>query len=187
MAGLRLFISYSHARVDVRLRKELEGILEILSDLGIAEAWYDGHIDPGMNWSKEIADHLEAAEVILPLISPDFLASRWCRAELQRAKARSAAGEARLIPVLIRDTLCWKDYLGEFQVLPRGEKPVRQWADRDRAWRGVGEAIRKVAEDLGVYSPPALPHAARLGRMVADSGPLSGESETGEPAGKPGS
>lgn len=185
MAGVRIFVSYSHAKVDVRLRNELGVILEILSDLGIAEAWYDGHIDPGMDWTKEIGDRLETAEVILLLISPDFLASKSCRVELQRAKARNAAGKARLIPVLIRDTPYWKDYVGELQILPKGEKPVRQWAVRDPAWRGVGEAIRKAAEDLGVYSPPSLPHAARLGRMVADSGTLSGESETGEPAGTP--
>jgi hypothetical protein len=77
--------------------------------MGVAEAWYDGHINPGMDWSKEIEHHLETAEVILTLISPDFLASKWRRSELQRARARNAAGEARLIPVLIRDTPYWKD------------------------------------------------------------------------------
>jgi hypothetical protein len=45
---------------------------------GLIEDWYDRNIVPGSEWDQEISDHLDSAQIILPLISPDFMDSDYC-------------------------------------------------------------------------------------------------------------
>ena len=68
-----IFFSYSHT--DESLRDELEKHLSILKRQGLIETWHDRRIDSGGDFSQEISSHLEDAEIILLLVSSDFLAS----------------------------------------------------------------------------------------------------------------
>ncbi len=93
----RVFFSYSHA--DEGLRDRLEKSLAMLQHEGLIEAWHDCCILA----VDEFDDELEKVDIILLLASPDFLASRYCRAvEVTRAMERHAKGAARVIPVILR-------------------------------------------------------------------------------------
>src|SRR6266702_1580473 len=74
--ALNIFFSYAHE--DEVLRKELEKQLSILRWLGLITEWYDRDIHAGTEWEHEINAHLDTAQIILLLISPDFLASPYC-------------------------------------------------------------------------------------------------------------
>jgi hypothetical protein len=69
---------YCYAREDQLLHNELHKYLAVLRYAGLITDWYDGEIIPGASWEEEIKAHLDAADVILLLISPDFLASDYC-------------------------------------------------------------------------------------------------------------
>jgi class 3 adenylate cyclase len=144
---MEVFYSYSHR--DEELREELEKHLSSLKRQGVITAWHDRKIGAGTEWRGQIDTHLNTARVILLLISSDFLASDYCyNIEMQRAMERHAAGEARVIPIILRPVI-WKGALFEkLQALPKDAKPVTSWVNRDEAFVSVAEGIRGAVEGL---------------------------------------
>jgi hypothetical protein len=67
-----------------------------------------------------MSEHFDAAQVILLLVSPDFIASDYCyERETLRAIERHKAGQARVIPVILRP-FDWHDLpFGKLQAAPR--------------------------------------------------------------------
>jgi len=149
-------IFYSYAHEDEELRDELEKHLSILKRKGVIQGWHDRRIGAGREWEDEIDTHLNTAHVILLLISADFLASDYCYdVEMKRAMERHQAGEARVIPVILRP--CdWEDALfGKLQALPMDAQPITSWPNRDEAFLDVARGIRGAVEELA--SPLAGP------------------------------
>src|SRR5437660_7285449 len=130
---LELFYSYAHK--DERLRNELNKHLYNLKRQGLILGWYDRDISAGTDWEQAIDSHLNSAQIILLLISPDFMASDYCYSiEMERALERHEAGEARVIPILLK-TVDWKGApFSKLQVLPRNRKAVASWRDRNAAF-----------------------------------------------------
>src|SRR3954463_9726769 len=96
--SISIFISYSHR--DDNLRGALATHLTSLQRERLIEAWHDTQIGAGEDWDGEIDAHLNTAQVILLLLSPDFLASKYCyERESMRALERQQAGEAVVIPI----------------------------------------------------------------------------------------
>src|SRR5258708_309455 len=74
--AIELFFSYSHK--DQRLRDQLEKQLSLLKRKGLISTWHDRKIGPGEEWAGKIDEHLNRADIILLLVSADFLASDYC-------------------------------------------------------------------------------------------------------------
>jgi internalin A len=149
--GLRVFVSYAHK--DEVLRAELDTHLKLMQRQRVIDIWHDRRIPPGDEWEKQIDEELEHADLILLLISADFLASDYCYdIEVERAMARHRAGEARVIPIIVRDVAWGKAPFAKCQALPKEAKAVTLWGDgvhgRDSAWRNVAEGIERVAKAL---------------------------------------
>jgi len=101
MAPIEVFFSYSHR--DEKLRDKLAPHLSMLQREGVISAWHDRKIGAGTEWAKAIDDNLNAAGIILLLISADFLGSDYCYdLEMKRAMERHEAGEARVIPIILK-------------------------------------------------------------------------------------
>ncbi len=147
MSQIEIFFSYSHK--DELFKDELEKQLSSLRWQGIVTNWTDRAIIPGQEWAGEISKHLATAQIILLLISPDFMASPYCYSvEMKRAVERHERGEAHVIPIILR-SIRWQDApFGKLQALPRDAKPVKSWPDQDEALYNVAEGIRKVVEKL---------------------------------------
>jgi hypothetical protein len=144
---VQLFCSYSHK--DAKFRAELEVFLAGLRTQGLVHLWHDRLIQPGADWAREIDENLEHADVILLLVSADFIASRYCMGiELKRALERSSSAAARVIPILVRTCDLEGAPFAKLQWLPTGSKPVKTWRDRDAAWTDVAKGVRKVVSDL---------------------------------------
>lgn len=145
---LRLFFSYAHE--DKKFRNELQVHLSGLKKRGIISDWYDGGITAGSDWSKEISGNLEAAQIILLLISPDFINSEYCYDyEMKRALEKHEAGEARVIPVLIRDLDDWASFpFAKLQVVPQDATPVEKWSNQNEAWVDVARNIRLACKEM---------------------------------------
>lgn len=147
---IEIFYSYSHK--DEALRDQIEKHLSILCRRGLIQAWHDRRISAGDDWEKEISGNLERAQIVLLLISSDFLASEYCYGvELQRAMQRHEAGEALVIPIILRP-VDWRDApFSKLQALPKDARPVTTWSNRDKAFLEIANGIREAVELL--HSP----------------------------------
>jgi len=145
--AVRLFYSYSHK--DESLRNELETHLKLLERQGYIRPWHDRRIEAGDDFKDKIDENLKAANIILLLVSADFIASKYCyEIEMECALERERKGEARVIPVIVRD-LNWPIApFAHLQALPKDGKAVMLWPDRDTAWRNVSEGIERVVEGI---------------------------------------
>lgn len=140
----KVFLSYAHA--DEKLMNELKKHLAALRRQSIISTWHDRDITAGSEWAGEISQELENADVILLLISADFLSSDYCwDVEMKRAMERHNEGTAVVIPIFLRP--CdWKGAIfGKLQGLPTDAQPVisSAWSSQDEAFTIVAAGIRK--------------------------------------------
>lgn len=142
-----LFISYSHK--DDRYRDELRGALTAYERMQEIEIWDDTRIEPGQKWEAEILEKLESADIIVLLLSNDFIKSDYCmQDEMKRALERDAAGECVIVPIVVRACRFEKLDVGKIQaILPNG-KPIKQHKDRDVAWLEVTKQLDRVLARL---------------------------------------
>jgi tetratricopeptide (TPR) repeat protein len=142
-----LFYSYSHR--DEGLRVRLEKHLSILRRSGLLRDWHDRRIGAGREWEGKIDEELERADIILLLVSADFIDSDYCwDVEMKRALARHEAGEARVIPIILKPVLWEEAPFGKLQALPRDAKAVTEWPNRETAFKNVAQGIRAVALEV---------------------------------------
>jgi hypothetical protein len=149
-----LEIFYSYAHEDEELRDKLEKHLSQLKRQGFISDWHDRDITAGSEWKNEIDKYLESAQIILLLISPDFLASDYCHdVEMTRAMERHHTQEARVIPIILRP-IDWEEApFSKLQCLPRNAEPVTLWKNEDAAFLDIAKGIRKVAEENRMPPP----------------------------------
>lgn len=153
----RMFISYSHR--DDGLRAQLDRHLSALRWKGLVDSWHDRQIRPGDEWLGEIDENLEGADVILLLVSADFLASEYCRdIEMRRAMERHREGSATVVPVVLRD--CdWQEFpFAEIQGLPLDGRAVTAWPNPDAAFTDIAVRLRMTLEDLAQRRTRGRPH-----------------------------
>lgn len=151
---IQTFISY--CRQDQSFHDELVKRLTVLERQGLLAPWHDQCIVAGDDWKQRIEEETERADIVLLLVSPDFLHSSYCfDVEMKRALERHQASAARVIPIIAR--YCnWQDTpLGALQALPRDGKPIKSWLDNDEAWFDVIENLRKIA--LSIRSRDRFP------------------------------
>ena len=141
--SVTLFISYSHK--DERYRDELRGALTAYERRGDVTTWDDTCIMPGQKWEQQLLDKLERADIIVLLLSNDFIRSEYCYSkEMKRALKRDAANENAVVPIVVRACAFDKLELGQIQaILPQG-KPIKENKDRDRAWLEVTNKLDPV-------------------------------------------
>lgn len=172
---VKIFFSYSHK--DEQLRNELEAHLAMLKRQGLVEVWHDRRITAGNDLGGEISDHLEEADIVLLLVSPDFLNSDYCYdIEMQRALEKHRQGEARVIPIILRHCDWHPAPFGKLLALPIDGKPVVKFPDRDEAFLEIVQGVRKAAEELSknVEVETITPQPRQIATArPADDGPRS--------------
>ncbi|MBX2928067.1 MAG: TIR domain-containing protein [Saprospiraceae bacterium] len=143
----KIFFSYSKHD-----RQWLDQLLKHLASLRYNERiqpWNDADILPGDDWNDAITRELAEADIIILLVSSDFLATPYIQSvEIKSAMERHEQSEARVIPIILKP--CdWQDMpFGKLNGLPFKGQPVSKWADRDDAWLAVVQGIKKIVEDF---------------------------------------
>src|SRR6266487_2188218 len=154
--AIEVFISYSHR--DQALRQKLDNHLANLKRQNIITSWYDGDIKPGEELLPQIIEHLNKAQIILLLVSADFMASKFCYSiELQEAIARHDAKQARVLPIILRPTDWEGAAFEKLLMLPSDARPISAWSSRDAAFKDVVAGIRRAIQDLNASkgAPPS--------------------------------
>jgi hypothetical protein len=155
-----IFFSYSHK--DEVLRNELEAHLALLKHEGLVESWHDRRIVAGDELDETIFGQLEAANIILLLVSSDFMSSNYCYSrEMMRAMERHQTQEARVIPVILRHCDWTNAPFGKLMAVPRDAKPVTSWPDRDEAFADVAKQVRQAVESIRTSNSPKKPSNPR--------------------------
>jgi TIR domain len=96
-------IFYSYSRKDLNMRNMLEDHLSALREAGKISTWHDLELEAGREWEPAILNKLDTADIILLLVSSNFIASKYCYGkELGRAIARHNEGTAWVIPIILR-------------------------------------------------------------------------------------
>ncbi|MCV2218015.1 TIR domain-containing protein [Thauera sp. Sel9] len=147
MEPVDLFYSYAHE--DEKLRNELDGHLALLRRRGVIRPWHDRGIVPGQKWDQAIDSQLATADLILLLVSMDFLNSDyiWGK-ELAAAIERAERGDASVVPVLLRAVDIEDAPFAHLQGLPTDLRPVTSWPNRDEAWTDVAKGIRRTVDSI---------------------------------------
>jgi tetratricopeptide (TPR) repeat protein len=91
----QIFISYSRSD-----RLAIDHLFEDLHQHHYV-LWMDVDeqgIEPGEAWQQELVKQMTASEAVIACVSPDFLRSKYCRAEIEQAKSENKP----IYPVLMR-------------------------------------------------------------------------------------
>ncbi len=162
--AVEVLLCYAHK--DERYLNQLKIQLTSIQREGLVKIWYDRDITVGIDWEHEIDEHLNTAQIILLLVSPDFIHSEYCYSkEMKRAMERDKLGEVRAIPIILRPTDWHNTPLGNLQALPKDGKPITTWRNRDAAFLDVARGLRKVIEEMSrnsLYEASPIPRGTNL-------------------------
>ena len=146
-SAINLF--YCHAHEDIALCEELDKHLVTLQHSKLIVCWSKQMISSGRERKQEIKHQLSTAQIILLLVSPDFIASYDCyEEEMEFALKRHEADDARVIPIILRHTYWKMAPFSKLQVLPAGANPIVCWSDRDQFFVSVVAGIHKVVDEI---------------------------------------
>ena len=124
---IKVFISYS--QVDEAWKTKLVKQMGQSRREKLIDLWHDGMINAGTEWNEIIESKLHAADIVLLLLSADFLDSDYCNEhEIPAAMSRHRSGSAKVIPVVLRHC-AWRETpmgIDSLQGYPKGGVPVRR-------------------------------------------------------------
>ena len=143
---IKVFYSYSHR--DECFRQEMETHLSTLKQDGLIDEWHDRKIQPGQEVQAEIDRRLHESDVILLLISSDFLASPECQKEMDKSMELHDRKQARVVPIIVRPCAWNHSKVSALLALPKDGEPVSKWSSRDEAFMNVYEGIREVTKAI---------------------------------------
>lgn len=138
----KVFISY--AREDRTWVDKLEQHLAPLQRKGLIDSWDDSQIAPGTEWDESIMEALEAADIYIFMVSPDFIGSDFInRREVPAAMQRNRP----VVPVIIRSAYWEEEPYSKFQALPTNAKPIATWDNEDAAFLEVVRGLAKILKN----------------------------------------
>ena len=139
----QVFVSYSHK--DEQYEKELREHLESLTYSGIINYWDDEKIEVGENIDAVIEEEMSKAKVIIFLVSPSFMSSRYVRTvELDRLIDAAESEGARIIWIPVRSCLINETRLEKYRgLIDKNEflADKEKLSDRDKIYTKAAKVI----------------------------------------------
>jgi hypothetical protein len=142
---MKAFISYSHK--DESYLQKLQTALAQIKRQGILQDWTDHNIDVGDRFNQKINKELNASQLFIALLSPDYIASNYCyEKEFQQAQLLEVETKIKIIPIICRP--CdWKNTpFAAFKALPKDGKPISDWQNEDSAFFNITEMLRSLIQ-----------------------------------------
>ena len=146
----KINISIAYSRKDSNVLEQLRVHLKILERKKFVKLWYDGLIQPGEEWDKKVKLKLETSEIILLLISSDFIASDYCyNIELQKALEKHENNSAFVIPIIVRDCLWEESNFAHLELVPENGLPIisQKWDTSDEPYKLI---TLKILEKINI-------------------------------------
>jgi CheY-like chemotaxis protein len=143
---IQIFVGY--AREDEAIWVELRKHLEIFKRTGSFEIWCELDMQLGAFWKEEREKHLLAADVILLLLSSDYLHADYYHMELKRSLHQQKLRQATLIPILVRPVDWQETPLASVSYLPRSGEALVLHSNQDLVLQEIVREIWRVVESL---------------------------------------
>lgn len=142
---LSLFICYAHA--NERTVKQLIPSLKVLAQRGYIAHWRDTDLVAGEDWDETIKERLSNAQIILFMVSRDFLASDYIKQQERRLAMELRENKQAVIVPVILSPCTWEDEdFAALENLPYKGKPVSSFSPRDEAWTLIETGLKKAVE-----------------------------------------
>lgn len=133
-----------------RLRKHMS----LLSRGGHIETWYDRQISGGEVFEDKIKNQLEECKIFLALISPDYLASKYCYdIEFEYAMSRASQSSIRIVPIILEPCDWLSSPFSQFMALPKDGLPISEWTNQNNAFLDIVTGLRRL---VGEFESVAL-------------------------------
>lgn len=120
----RIFIGYSHK--DVFFKDLILKHLSVLDLKNNITVWSDREIEPGHDWYEQITHEISGSNIVLLLITADFLNSPFIsKEEIPRLFKRQISSNLRVTPVIVRPC-AWEriPFLSKLRVFPKDGNPL---------------------------------------------------------------
>jgi hypothetical protein len=143
----KMFISY--AREDFEYVERLKRFMYPLQREGLIETWSDSNLAPGQSWNDAIQKEMEEADIILYMISVDFLNSRFIN-EHERIWANKHVNDRGtiIVPVIVRPAPWSAEDFARYNAIPKDTQgrltPLSQWSDQDSANLALVDQLRGI-------------------------------------------
>lgn len=141
----KVFISYS--KTDAYYLTKLENHLTVLKRNGNISTWNCRQLLPGEKWDGKIKNELEGADVIIFLVSDDFLATEYIwDVEIKRAIERENENpdKVRVIPIILRSCFWEESPLSIYNTAPKKAQVLTLAGDIDEAFKNAVMEIRNI-------------------------------------------
>jgi len=144
----KIFVSYSSKNGAFAKRLMLH--LEVLKNAHLIEPWYDRMIETGSKWNEEIQQELTNSDVVILLMSPEFLASTYVmNFEVPFALKLLSEGKIKIFPIEIQ-ACGWSDTpLNEIQLVLEGDNEdkkqvIVEHPQNDAVWSSLIVGLKKL-------------------------------------------
>lgn len=142
---IKVFISYSHKDEDIK--NELDAHLIGLKRSDKIEVWQDRALIGGDEWNETIIEELKIADLIILLISVNFLNSKYIwEKEVAIAMERHNNKTARVIPIIAKSCDFSDMSFAALQALPKNATPINNFVggERDLVYTEIAKSIKAV-------------------------------------------
>jgi hypothetical protein len=142
---IKVFISYSHKDEDIK--SELDAHLIGLKRSEKIEVWQDRALIGGDEWNETIIEELKTADLIILLVSVNFLNSKYIwEKEVAIAMERHKNKTARVIPIIAKSCDFTDFSFAALQALPKNATPINNFVggERDLVYTEIAKSIKDV-------------------------------------------
>lgn len=156
----KVFVSYAHA--DSEHRITLQKYLINLQREHLIEIWHDGLINPGDDWDEKIITSIEEADIVILLVSQNFIASSYIyNTEMPKALKKVLAKDGVIFPFIL-ENCDWKKWqilvpnenegnlidVGKYQGMPVNKDTNLLTPLENTAWRAKSDAWMVLVEKM---------------------------------------
>lgn len=173
---IKIFFAYSPSCQDEQLRQVLEKHLIQLEDLDVVMVWYQHHHNENKYDDYENFYHLQTADVIVLLVSSDFLALIQNRidwnSEIGKLQEKHLLGEVVAIPILLYQVHGWQKLLGNIAPLPKNGMPMKSWQNPDAALADISQGIEATVVEIKKYQQRLQEYRYNYAAAIVQEYPL---------------
>ncbi|MEZ4883879.1 MAG: hypothetical protein R3E32_03995 [Chitinophagales bacterium] len=123
--------------------------LHPLQQLDLIEVWHTQQILAGRKMEEVLLQELKAADVVMPLLSADFLAGETYLKMTQTLSTKhSQKKELSILPVLLRHCQWDMTFLKTIKILPSAKYPLNDdfWKSSDHAFDVIVEELKRLLQ-----------------------------------------
>jgi hypothetical protein len=167
-------IFYHYHPADNAYARDFEKCLTLLKQLREVSIWSNKEIVPGSETEVILTQQLELSDIVFLLVSRDFLVDDSCRQIQKVAMEHRQTHKISVIPLILRPSPWKSTPLGDLQPLPRNEKPISKWSNRDDAFENITEEITEI---IDLYIDEIIPQRSnpnKAGVMFIGHYPIDG-------------